>query len=125
MAHALSKKFGKPTDDIVFAEDRVRFADVDLSFGEAAKICYDLCESPIAIGTYVVPKLNWNEEEGFGEPFYTYTYSCHAAEVEVDLDTGGVEVIRMVGCHDMGRAINPLWQTDRSTAGSRWRREWR
>lgn len=108
MARALAKKFGKPTDNIVFAEDRVKFADVDLSFGEAAKICYDLCDSPIAIGTYVVPKLNWNEEEGFGEPFYTYTYSCHAAEVEVDLDTGSVEVVRMVGCHDMGRAINPV-----------------
>ena len=107
MARALARKFGKPTDGIVFQEDRVRFADVDLSFGEAAKICYDLCETPIAVGTYVVPRLNWNEKEGFGEPFYTYTYSCHAAEVEVDLDTGGVEVVKMVGCHDMGRAINP------------------
>ena len=107
MARALARKFGKSTDGIIFAEDRVRFADVDLSFGEAAKICYDLCETPIAVGTYVVPRLNWNEHEGYGEPFYTYTYSCHAAEVEVDLDTGSVEVIRMVGCHDMGRAINP------------------
>ncbi len=107
MARALSRKFGKATDDIVFAEDRVKFADVDIPFAEAAKICYDLCETPIAVGTYVVPKLNWNEHEGYGEPFYTYTYSCHAAEVEVDLDTGSVEVIRMVGCHDMGRAINP------------------
>lgn len=42
-----------------------------------------------------------------GEPFYTYTYSCHAAEVEVDLDTGSVTVVKMVGCHDPGRAINP------------------
>ena len=107
MARALARKFGKSTEGIIFAEDRVRFADVDLSFGEAAKICYDLCETPIAVGTYVVPRLNWNEHEGYGEPFYTYTYSCHAAEVEVDLDTGSVEVIRMVGCHDMGRAINP------------------
>lgn len=108
MARVLERKFNKPTDDIVFAEDRVRFADVDISFTEAAKICYALCETPIAVGTYVVPKLNWNEHEGFGEPFYTYTYSCHAAEVAVDLDTGSVDVIRMVGCHDMGRAINPV-----------------
>ncbi|PKM41105.1 MAG: xanthine dehydrogenase [Firmicutes bacterium HGW-Firmicutes-9] len=108
MARVLERKFNKPTDDIVFAEDRVRFADVDISFTEAAKICYALCETPIAVGTYVVPKLNWNEHEGFGEPFYTYTYSCHAAEVSVDLDTGSVDVIRMVGCHDMGRAINPV-----------------
>jgi len=108
MARALARKFNKSTDGIVFAEDRVKFADIDISFVEAAKICYDLCETPIAVGTYVVPKLNWNEHEGYGEPFYTYTYSCHAVEVEVDLDTGSVEVIRMVGCHDMGKAINPV-----------------
>ena len=107
MARALARHFGKPAEDIVFGQDRVRFADVDISFGEAAKICYALCETPIAVGTYVVPKLDWDEEKGYGEPFYTYTYSCHAAEVEVDMDTGGVEVIQMVGCHDMGRAINP------------------
>ncbi len=107
MADAMAKHFQKPVDDIVFRDDRVRFADVDISFGEAAKICYNLCMTPIAVGTYVVPKLNWNEEEGFGEPFYTYTYSCHAAEVEVDFDTGKVDVLKMVGCHDMGRAINP------------------
>ena len=107
MARALARRFEKSTDGIVFSEDRVRFADVDISFGEAAKICYDLCETPIAVGTYVVPRLNWDEEKGYGEPFYTYTYSCHAAEVAVDLDTGSVDVLKMVGCHDMGRAINP------------------
>ena len=33
--------------------------------------------------------------------------SCHAAVVRVDVETGGVEVVRYVIAHDSGRAINP------------------
>jgi carbon-monoxide dehydrogenase large subunit len=34
--------------------------------------------------------------------------SCHVAVVRLDLETGGVEVLRYVLAHDSGRAINPL-----------------
>ena len=34
--------------------------------------------------------------------------SCHAALVRVDVETGGVEMVRYVIAHDSGRAINPL-----------------
>jgi carbon-monoxide dehydrogenase large subunit len=34
-------------------------------------------------------------------------YAAQAAEVEVDLDTGKVTVLRLTAAHDMGRAINP------------------
>ena len=105
LAEAVGIVYKKPVDDIVFENDRVRFADMDISFPEAVKACYSLNMTPVAAGTYSVPLLNWDGHTG--EPFFTYTYSCHVAEVEVDLDCGAVEVIKMVGCHDMGRAINP------------------
>ncbi len=38
-------------------------------------------------------------------PFWMY--GVQAAEVEVDPSTGKVEVVRLVACHDVGRAINP------------------
>src|SRR5262249_25124038 len=34
--------------------------------------------------------------------------SCHVAVVRLDLETGGVEMLRYVLAHDSGRAINPL-----------------
>jgi carbon-monoxide dehydrogenase large subunit len=34
--------------------------------------------------------------------------SCHVAVVRLDLETGGVEMLRYVIAHDSGRAINPL-----------------
>jgi len=37
-----------------------------------------------------------------------YTYGVHAAEVEVDTETGQVEIVNYVAAHDIGRAINPM-----------------
>jgi carbon-monoxide dehydrogenase large subunit len=34
--------------------------------------------------------------------------SCHAALVQVDVETGGVDMLRYVIAHDSGRSINPL-----------------
>jgi carbon-monoxide dehydrogenase large subunit len=37
-----------------------------------------------------------------------YVNACHACEVEVDVDTGGVKILRYVALQDCGRMINPL-----------------
>ncbi len=39
--------------------------------------------------------------------FVSYAYGAHAAEVEVDIETGEIEVLRIVAAHDPGRAVNP------------------
>jgi CO/xanthine dehydrogenase Mo-binding subunit len=44
---------------------------------------------------------------GSGKVFPDYTYGAHAAEVEVDVETGVVRVLRYAAAHDVGRAINP------------------
>jgi carbon-monoxide dehydrogenase large subunit len=38
----------------------------------------------------------------------TYANACHACEVEVDIGTGGVRVLRYVAVHDSGRLLNPM-----------------
>jgi carbon-monoxide dehydrogenase large subunit len=50
------------------------------------------------------------DKETFQTPKMTpfWMYGCQAAEVEVDLDTGKVDVVKMVASHDVGRAINPV-----------------
>jgi carbon-monoxide dehydrogenase large subunit len=37
-----------------------------------------------------------------------YANVCHAAEVEVDIETGGVEILRYIALHDHGVQINPM-----------------
>jgi len=44
---------------------------------------------------------------GLGNSFATYSYGSHMAEVEVDTETGQVEVLRIVAACDVGKAINP------------------
>ena len=44
---------------------------------------------------------------GSGKVFPDYTYGAHAAEVEVDTETGLVRVLGYAAAHDVGRAINP------------------
>ncbi|MBN9487704.1 MAG: xanthine dehydrogenase family protein molybdopterin-binding subunit [Alphaproteobacteria bacterium] len=37
-----------------------------------------------------------------------YPYGCHVCEVEVDPDTGQVDIVSWTGVDDVGRAINPM-----------------
>jgi carbon-monoxide dehydrogenase large subunit len=39
---------------------------------------------------------------------HTFPNGCHVAEVEIDPDTGMVEVARYIVCDDVGKAVNPL-----------------
>ena len=41
-----------------------------------------------------------------GRPNYAYGYAAQAVEVEVDMSTGQVQVLRILSAHDVGRAIN-------------------
>jgi CO/xanthine dehydrogenase Mo-binding subunit len=43
-----------------------------------------------------------------GKPFSTYVYATQIAEVEVDDETGAVEVLRIAAAHDCGTPINPM-----------------
>jgi carbon-monoxide dehydrogenase large subunit len=38
----------------------------------------------------------------------SFPYGCHVCEVEVDADTGVVEIVRYSAVDDVGRAVNPL-----------------
>ena len=70
-----------------------------------------------ATETYTVPTGEWDEDTCQGEAFISYVYSCHAAEVEVDTDTGMVRVLQMAACHDAGRIINPEAAKGQVTGG--------
>ena len=46
-------------------------------------------------------------QTGQGQVHPDYTYGAHAAEVAVDTETGEVTVLKSIGAHDVGQAINP------------------
>jgi carbon-monoxide dehydrogenase large subunit len=49
------------------------------------------------------------EESAFYDPKnFTFPAGCHVVEVEVDPETGAVEVVRATAADDVGNVINPL-----------------
>jgi len=60
-----------------------------------------------AQGWFRVENTTYNEKDGQGDPYFVYTYSTMIAEVDVDTETGQVDVLNFVSAHDIGKAINP------------------
>lgn len=78
-----------------------------VTFEEAVRHCLFQGENLTQLGWVKPPELPWDRPTGQGKAFPTYMYNCVVAEVEVDTETGEVEVLRVTSGHDVGRAINP------------------
>ncbi|OGL58839.1 MAG: hypothetical protein A3J27_01815 [Candidatus Tectomicrobia bacterium RIFCSPLOWO2_12_FULL_69_37] len=75
---------------------------------EVALKCHRDGEIPIAEGAYNPPGLHLDKTTGQGKPYDCYVFAAHAAEVEVDMDTGECRVLQLAAAHDVGRAVNPM-----------------
>jgi len=57
---------------------------------------------------YLAPRTTQFEPEtGHSTPNFAYAFVAQAVEVEVDIETGHVNVLRVVSADDVGQAINP------------------
>ena len=98
-------------DDVEFDAGRFRVAGTDLSTGWEQVI--ELAQSP--------PE---GEAPGLDEQLlYTrstecnFPNGCHVAEVEIDADTGQVEIVRYAAVDDVGNVINPMLVHGQSHGG--------
>jgi CO/xanthine dehydrogenase Mo-binding subunit len=96
--------------DVQFADDCVRVIgspDQGLSLARVVTEC-----ARRGVPTSVLAAFHGGHappvdlDTGQGKTFPDYTFGCHAAEVEVDAETGIVRLLKHVACHDVGRAIN-------------------
>ncbi len=59
-------------------------------------------------GSFVPKGLTFPDPEtGQGNLAASWTFGCQGAEVEVDLETGEVTVLRLISAQDAGRIVNP------------------
>jgi CO/xanthine dehydrogenase Mo-binding subunit/aerobic-type carbon monoxide dehydrogenase small subunit (CoxS/CutS family) len=54
------------------------------------------------------PPTTPSDADGQGVPYATYAFAAQIAMVEVDLDLGTTNVLRLWAAHDVGRALNPI-----------------
>ncbi len=81
----LSRKFGPGGIMNILAESQFNSAD-----------------SPLLVANPGLTGLDSRMSSAF------WMFATHAAEVEVDIETGVVKVIKVVAAHDVGHAINPV-----------------
>jgi CO/xanthine dehydrogenase Mo-binding subunit len=62
----------------------------------------------VGVGRYVPDVALADPKTKFGNPSPAYPFAAHVAEVEVDTETGRVEVVNYIAANDVGKAINPL-----------------
>ncbi|HOC06967.1 MAG TPA: xanthine dehydrogenase family protein molybdopterin-binding subunit [Bacillota bacterium] len=89
-----------------------------MSLGELAKIAREKGEPLEAEGCYF-PRTDIDYSTGQGDVVYvTYTFNTQFIEVEVDTETGEVDVLRIVAAPDVGLAINPASVEGQSEGGA-------
>jgi CO/xanthine dehydrogenase Mo-binding subunit len=63
----------------------------------------------VGYGNYTVP--DWvvvPDKSRYGNISLGYPFGTQAVEVEIDLETGKIEILKLWAAHDLGRAINPM-----------------
>ena len=95
--------------DLAFIDGEVCSASSDkrISFQELAKACHLRGVQIVATAWHDITTKDVDPATGQGDAYATYAWASQLAEVEVDTETGKVEVLRIVAAHDVGKAINP------------------
>jgi CO/xanthine dehydrogenase Mo-binding subunit len=76
------------------------------SFNELAAECFHKGRPMYGFGWHKSPFTSWDEHRGQGEAYFTFVYGTNIAEVDVDMETGKVDVKNFISAHDVGKAIN-------------------
>ena len=106
---AVAAETGQAIDGLRLTPDGVVGPEQTMLVTQVLQLCRRRNVPIEALGTFFGPKGKEVTRDLEGERIFPdFTFGTHLADVEVDLDTGEVEVLRYIAAHDVGRAINPL-----------------
>ena len=91
-------------EDVEFDAGQFRVAGTDrsIAIGAVARAAFDDARAPPDL------ELGFDAAYHFSAKSYSYPCGCHVAEVEIDAETGEVEVVRYSLVSDFGTVINPM-----------------
>ncbi|MBT8146712.1 MAG: molybdopterin-dependent oxidoreductase, partial [Gammaproteobacteria bacterium] len=95
------------------AADLLEAATIDLEFtdGEFRVVGTDRSCSFREVAAHATPDndgASFDEKEGFAPQEATYPNGTHVCELEIDKDTGNVDIVDYTVVDDFGKVINPL-----------------
>ena len=110
LAEEAAELLATPSAVISFASDRVFSAtspEHGMAFTELVASCRKKGLSLKEDAWNRVTDTSWDGQKGRGSPWVSYSFGVHVAEVEVDTETGKVDVLNYVAAHDSGTVIAP------------------
>jgi CO/xanthine dehydrogenase Mo-binding subunit len=108
LLEVVAERRGLPLDQLTIRRGLIQGpSGMRVSVGEAVQRAYASGKPLLGFGWFKPPTTTWNEKSGKGDAYFTFVYSANVAEVEVDLETGRVELLGVTAAHDVGRAISP------------------
>ena len=106
MQATLSERYDIAPEEIKFVEGLAQINGHNVPYGKVVEYMKDEGREPKVMYEYWAPDTFPLGEAG--DKHFAYSFAAQAVEVEVDLDTGEVQVLRVIGATDVGKAINPL-----------------
>jgi CO/xanthine dehydrogenase Mo-binding subunit/CO/xanthine dehydrogenase FAD-binding subunit len=79
-----------------------------VSIGDLAVMIRDPEEPCLKVTTDFLGRVNDVTAYGYEDVSPTYSFAAQAVEVDVDLSTGKVSVVKVVAAHDSGTILNPV-----------------
>jgi xanthine dehydrogenase molybdenum-binding subunit len=109
---AASRQVGIPEEELDLRRGKVvRDSDGEV-LGDLAKVIRTLHFSKkhevVVTNHYYEPPSDMQDRGYKGDVSAAYAFATQIAEVEVDIETGVVKVLRMTAAHDIGRVINRM-----------------
>jgi CO/xanthine dehydrogenase Mo-binding subunit len=106
---AIAVETGQPAESLAMTPEGVVGPEQTIAITAALQVCRRRNVPIEALGTFFGPKGKEVTRDLEGDRLFPdFTFGTHLADVEVDIDTGQVKVLRYIASHDVGRAINPL-----------------
>jgi xanthine dehydrogenase molybdenum-binding subunit len=106
LATTLAEHYDVPPEQVEFHEGLAQVNGRQVALGEAAAIMKEEGREARATYEYWAPATQ--ALGSGGDMHFAFSFAVQAAEVEVDLDTGEVEILRVIAANDVGKVINPL-----------------
>jgi xanthine dehydrogenase molybdenum-binding subunit len=106
MTTTLAEEFDYPPGEINFIEGLAQVGERSVPLGEVVEIMRDEGREPKAFYEYWAPETQPLGEGG--DMHFAFSFAAQAAEVEVNIRTGEVKVLRVIAANDVGKALNPL-----------------
>ena len=90
--------------DIAFEDGEIGVAGTDrrMSIADVAVASFNVANLPLDMEPGLEASVHYHARE------YNYPCGCHVCEVEIDPDTGVVQLLRYVAVNDHGVVINPM-----------------